>query len=113
MHIRCTSSGSPTVVIDAGNACLGLEWMPIQDEIAEMTCVCTYDRAGYGWSETVPSPRDAATIVAELHTLLQTAGEPGPYILVGHSLGGFHARLYAAQYRGTGDSASLKGRARP
>lgn len=100
MHIRCTDSGSPTLVIDAGNACFGLEWTPIQDALSETTRVCTYDRAGYGWSKAGPSPRDAATVVAELHALLRAAGEPGPYVLVGHSLGGIHARLYAAQYPG-------------
>jgi len=98
MHIRCAGSGTPTVVIDAGNACFGLEWTPIQERLAETTRVCTYDRAGYGWSEAGPSPRDGATIATELHALLQAAGEPGPYVLVGHSLGGIHARLYAAQY---------------
>jgi pimeloyl-ACP methyl ester carboxylesterase len=98
MHIRCTGSGTPTVVIDAGNACFGLEWTPIQERLAETTRVCTYDRAGYGWSDAGPSPRDGATAVAELHTLLQAASEPGPYVLVGHSLGGIHARLFTTQY---------------
>lgn len=98
MHIRCTGSGGPTVVVDAGNACFGLEWTPIQDRLAETTRVCTYDRAGYGWSEAGPSPRDAAAAVADLHALLQAADEPGPYVLVGHSQGGIHARVYAATY---------------
>ncbi len=98
LHIRCTGSGAPTVVIDAGNACLGLEWTPIQDRLAETTRVCTYDRAGYGWSEAGLSPRDGVTVVAELHALLRAAGEAGPYVLVGHSLGGIHARLFAARY---------------
>jgi pimeloyl-ACP methyl ester carboxylesterase len=91
LHIHCTGSGAPTVVIDAGNACFGLEWTPIQDQLSDKTRVCTYDRAGYGWSEAGPSPRDAATAVAELHDLLQAAKETGPYILVGHSLGGTNA----------------------
>lgn len=96
MHLRCTGSGSPTVVIDAGNACFSLEWAPIQDELSAVTRVCTFDRAGYGWSDAGPSPRDGAAAVADLHALLQAAGESGLYVLVGHSLGGTHARLYAA-----------------
>ncbi len=98
MHIHCTGSGTPTVVIDAGNNCFSLEWTAIQEALQTTTRVCTFDRAGYGWSAAGPSPRDGATVVAELHTLLQAAGEPGPYVLVGHSLGGIHARLYAARY---------------
>jgi pimeloyl-ACP methyl ester carboxylesterase len=98
MHIHCTGSGSPTVVIDAGNNCFSLEWTAIQEALQTTTRVCTFDRAGYGWSAAGPSPRDGETVVAELHTLLQAAGEPGPYVMVGHSLGGMHARLYTARY---------------
>ena len=98
MHIHCAGSGSPTVIVDAGNACFSLEWMPIQEKLQSTTRVCVYDRAGYGWSEAGPAPRGGAHAVAELHDLLQAAGEPGPYVLVGHSLGGIHARMYAAHY---------------
>jgi pimeloyl-ACP methyl ester carboxylesterase len=98
MHIHCTGSGSPTVVVDGGNACFSLEWTPIQEALQGTTRVCIYDRAGYGWSETGPSPRDGATVAAELHKLLEAAGEDGPFLLVGHSLGGMHVRLYAAEH---------------
>jgi pimeloyl-ACP methyl ester carboxylesterase len=98
MHIYCVGSGSPTVVIDAGNGSFSVEWMPIQQELSQTTRVCVYDRSGYGWSEASPSPRDGAQVVAELHTLLQAAGELSPYLLVGHSLGGVHVRMFAAQY---------------
>lgn len=98
MHIHCMGSGSPTVVIDAGNGSFSVEWTPIQQEASKFTRVCTYDRAGYGWSEAGPQPRDGMQVVSELHDLLQAAGEAGPYLLVGHSLGGVHVRLFAAQY---------------
>lgn len=98
MHIYCMGSGSPTVVIDAGNGSFSVEWAPIQQEASQFTRVCTYDRAGYGWSEAGPQPRDGTQVVSELHDLLQAANEAGPYLLVGHSLGGVHVRLFAAQY---------------
>lgn len=98
MHINCQGSASPTVVIDAGNGSFSVEWMPIQQELRQTTRVCVYDRSGYGWSEAGPGPRDGAQVVSELHDLLQAAGEAGPYLLVGHSLGGVHVRMFAAQY---------------
>lgn len=98
MHLHCVGSGSPTVVVDAGNGSFSLEWMPVQEALQTTTRVCVYDRAGYGWSEPGPAPRDGAQAVTELHTLLEAAGEPGPFVLVGHSLGGIHARIYAARY---------------
>ena len=97
MHLNCAGSGSPSVVIDAGNGSFSSEWMPIQLELSATTRVCAYDRAGYGWSEPGPDPRDGAQVVAELNALLRAAGEAGPYVLVGHSLGGVHVRMFAAQ----------------
>jgi pimeloyl-ACP methyl ester carboxylesterase len=98
MHINCAGNGSPSVIIDAGNASFSLEWTPILQALSASTRICTYDRAGYGWSEPGPNPRDGARVVLELYTLLQNAGEAGPFILVGHSLGGVHMRMFAAQY---------------
>ncbi len=98
MHIHCAGSGSPTVVIDAGNGSFSVEWTPIQKALQPTTRVCTYDRSGYGWSEPGPQPRGGAQVVSELHDLLQAAGEQGPYLLVGHSLGGIHVRLFAARF---------------
>jgi pimeloyl-ACP methyl ester carboxylesterase len=72
--------------------------MLVQPAIARSTRVCAYDRAGMGWSEPGPPPRAPQQIAAELHTLLTNASTPGPYILVGHSIGGKYARLYASQY---------------
>jgi len=72
----------------------------VQPEIAKATRVCSYDRAGHGWSDPGPEPRDVAQHARELHTLLSKAGVAGPYVLVGHSLGGLYVRTFAAQYPG-------------
>jgi pimeloyl-ACP methyl ester carboxylesterase len=98
MHINCTGQGSPTVVLAAGTADFSTTWVYVQPEVAKLTRVCAYDRAGLGWSEASPLPRTAGTTVAELHALLVNAKIPGPYVLVGHSLGGLHMRLYAHNY---------------
>ncbi len=102
MHLNCSGSmpglNAPTIVIDAGNGSYSLDWSNIQHRLASSYRVCTYDRPGYGWSELSRSPRDADHIVEELHSLLQAAGEPGPYLLIGHSLGGLHMQLYTARY---------------
>jgi len=76
----------------------GLLWSLVQPAVAQLTRACVYDRAGLGWSDPSPRPRTAALMVEELHALLATAEIPGPYVLVGHSLGGLLVRLYAARY---------------
>jgi pimeloyl-ACP methyl ester carboxylesterase len=98
LHINCTGSGSPTVVIDAGLGDWSTGWGFVQPEVAKTTRVCTYDRAGWGWSEAGPLPRDAAQFAKELHTLLKNANIPGPYVMVGHSLGGLTVRLFVHDY---------------
>jgi pimeloyl-ACP methyl ester carboxylesterase len=101
MHIHCRgdhSDGSPTVVMDAGQGEAGLTWALVQPEVAGFARVCTYDRAGLGWSERGPKPRTAANIVAELHALLAGAGVDPPYVMVGHSAGGLYGRLFAHTY---------------
>jgi pimeloyl-ACP methyl ester carboxylesterase len=70
----------------------------VQPEVAKTTRICTYDRAGMGWSEVSPQPRTAREFAKELHTLLAKANEAGPYVLVGHSLGGYTMRVYAHDY---------------
>jgi pimeloyl-ACP methyl ester carboxylesterase len=98
LHIHCIGTGSPTVVLDAGLGGMSLAWDLVQREIGSITRVCAYDRAGMGWSDTGPQPRTPGQIARELRTLLTNAGIPGPYVLVGHSLGGKNVRMFALQY---------------
>lgn len=98
LHINCTGTGSPTVVIDAGWGAWSLEWSQVQAEVAKTTRVCTYDRAGMGYSEAGPLPRNAEQFARELHTLLERANVTGPYVMVGHSLGGLPVRVFVHNY---------------
>ena len=98
LHINCTGAGSPTVVIDAGWGDWSLGWSGVQPGVAATTRVCTYDRAGMGYSEAGPLPRNAGQFAKELHTLLEQAGIPGPYVLAGHSMGGLTVRVFAHEY---------------
>jgi pimeloyl-ACP methyl ester carboxylesterase len=98
LHINCVGQGSPTVLLDGGLGEWSADWVWVQQEVSDTTRVCAYDRAGMGWSELGPEPRDAKQISSELHTLLTKAGIGGPYVLVGHSFGGLYMQTYAARY---------------
>src|SRR5215213_4461423 len=98
LHINCAGQGSPTVILDSGLGDFSADWVRVQRQVSGTTRVCAYDRAGMGWSEMGPDPRDARQITSELHTLLGKAGIEGPYVLVGHSLGGMYMQTYAARY---------------
>jgi pimeloyl-ACP methyl ester carboxylesterase len=98
MHIVCMGEGSPAVILQAGGLADSLWWYRIQNQLAEHTRVCAFDRPGLGWSEPVSGSRDALTIVGELHTLLDQAGVPAPYVMAGHSHGAVLTRVYAAEY---------------
>ena len=98
LHLHCTGAGAPTVVLQNGLGETSAHWAWITRAIAPETRVCAYDRAGQGWSDDAPAPQDALAIAADLHTLLERAKEPGPYVLVGHSSGGPYVMTYAAQY---------------
>ena len=98
MHLNCMGSGAPTLVLDAGLGNDSLIWGAVQPQLAKTTQVCSYDRAGFGWSEPVPGPRDADHIAMDLHQLLQQANIAGPIVLMGHSIAGMYIRDYAARY---------------
>ena len=93
-----SASGRPIVILDSGIGIPALGWIKVQPEAAKFARVCSYDRAAYGWSDTGPEPRSSSQIATELKILLSAAGEKGPYILVGHSFGGFNVRVFTALY---------------
>lgn len=97
MHIHCTGSGSPTVVLEAGASSFSIDWSLVQPEIAKSVRVCSYDRARMGWSDVGPMDT-AANIVQDLRTLLHGANEKGPYVLVGASMGGIYVRVFQMRY---------------
>ena len=98
LHIYCTGIGGPTVLIDAGLGDWSTMWSWVQPRVAKGTRVCTYDRAGSGWSDPGPLPRTAQEFAQELHTLLHQADITGPYVMVGHSMGGLPAIMFAHNY---------------
>ena len=98
LNFYCMGRGSPTVVFDAGWEDWSPTWVMIQPAISRFTRTCTYDRAGSGFSQPGPMPRTSAEIARELHTALHNARIPGPYLLVGHSFGGYNIRAFADRY---------------
>lgn len=101
LHLNCTGErrpGQPLVVLEAGAGDFSVEWSLVQPHVAAFARVCSYDRAGDGWSELGPHPRTMHQVAYELHTLLAKAGETAPYVLVGHSYGGWLVRVYRSVY---------------
>jgi pimeloyl-ACP methyl ester carboxylesterase len=98
LHIYPTGEGGPTVVFEGGGGHWSLDWYLVQTEVAKFTCACSYDRAGFGWSDPGVKPRTSGQMVKELHALLGHAAVPKPYVLVGASFGGHAVRLYARNY---------------
>ena len=98
IHLNCTGSGSPTVVFENGAGDFSMVWSFVQPRVATFTRACSYDRAGYAWSDPGNRPRTYDQITLELHTALDRAGERGPYVLVGQSYGGLLARGFARRY---------------
>jgi pimeloyl-ACP methyl ester carboxylesterase len=99
LHIYCTGSGTPAAILDSGRGDTYISWRKVQSQIAQFTRVCSYDRAGLGFSYYSRHPSTSKDFAKELHILLHNAGIPSPYILVGHSMGGFDVRLFASLYR--------------
>jgi pimeloyl-ACP methyl ester carboxylesterase len=103
LNIDCSGEGTPAVIIMPGpggrfGGYGGHNWRKVQPEIAKLTRFCWYDRAGEGWSDPPPVPRTSVSIANDLHELLLRTPVPGPYILVGHSIGGDFARIYAGRF---------------
>lgn len=101
LHLYCTGQRDslyPTVILEGGLGAPALMWAMVQSGLESQRRVCSYDRAGYGWSDPSPLPRTAQMMTSELHQLLHKANEPPPYVLVGHSLGSVLVRVYAANY---------------
>jgi pimeloyl-ACP methyl ester carboxylesterase len=98
LHIHCLGEGLPTVVLEAPATGLSAAWGWVQPDVAGVTRVCSYDRAGLGWSEAGDRPYQPSAVAGELRALLERAGEPGPYVVVGHGLGATFAVLFAAQF---------------
>jgi pimeloyl-ACP methyl ester carboxylesterase len=104
-NLFCQGEGAPTVLVAPGWHIPDIGWRQLQADMAKLTRVCVISRAGYGFSDPGPMPRDTSAEVTDLHDGLKAAGLKGPYVLVGHSLGGFDARLFA--YRYPGETAGL------
>jgi len=98
LNLNCVGQGSPTVVLDSGLGVPAAGWDLVMPDVAKFARVCSYDRAGYGWSSAGPMPRTTFEIVKELHALLSATEEKGPFVLVGHSFGGYNVRVYADKY---------------
>lgn len=97
-HLLEMGAAGPAVVFEAGIAASSVSWALVQPRVAQFARTCSYDRAGLGWSGPVRSPRTLSQSIADLHSLLNTAGMKGPYLLVGHSYGGLLVQAYAAAY---------------
>lgn len=94
LHLSCAGQGSPTVILMAGGGAYSIDWALVQPLLAKTTRVCSYDRAGLGWSDSGPADETVEQTVADLHALLRAAGEKPPYILTGASIGGVFIRAY-------------------
>jgi pimeloyl-ACP methyl ester carboxylesterase len=98
LHVNCTGDGSPTVVVENGLGDFSFDWILVQSQVSRFSRICTYDRAGYAWSDPGPKPRTFAQLNLELRDALSKLGERGPFVLVGHSYGGPVVRNFAATY---------------
>lgn len=100
LHLYCTGNGSPTVLIEAGASSFAIDFALVQPRVAETARVCSYDRAGSGWSDARPDVETPIRVVRDLRTLLDTAGEKGLFVMAGASRGGVLVRLFHAEYPG-------------
>ena len=107
LHVRCVGAGDTTVVLIAGFNDGGDNWGRIEPALSQRARVCSYARFGTGASDPPTAPQTFATSARDLHTLLSQIGEPGPYVVVGHSYGGAQAVTFAEQYRDEVDGLVL------
>lgn len=98
LNLDCRGEGRPTVILESGAGVPAIGWRNVAPAVSEFARVCSYDRAGYGWSGPAVEPRTSVQIAKELKALLDAAGEMGPFVLVGHSFGGFNIRVFAGLY---------------
>jgi pimeloyl-ACP methyl ester carboxylesterase len=98
LHLYCTGSGTPTVILESGLGETGAYWGWISAALALETKVCPYDRAGRGWSDSAPVPQDGMAVATDLRALLDRARVPGPFVIVGHSSGAEYVRIFAGRY---------------
>jgi pimeloyl-ACP methyl ester carboxylesterase len=98
LHLHCTGAGGPTVIIEAGASAFAIDFSLVQPEVARTTRVCSYDRAGSGWSDPRPDVDTPIRVVHDLRALLDRAGEKPPFVMVGASRGGVYVRLFQAEY---------------
>jgi pimeloyl-ACP methyl ester carboxylesterase len=99
LHVHCSGKGAPIVVVESGLGDFSFDWILVQDKVSKFTRICTYDRAGYAWSDPGPKPRTFAQLNLELRDALEKLGEKGPFVLVGHSYGGPVMINFANSYR--------------
>ncbi|HEU5336413.1 MAG TPA: alpha/beta hydrolase [Terriglobales bacterium] len=98
LNIHCTGAGTPTVIVENGGAAFSFDWALVQPQVSRFTRICTYDRAGYAWSDVGPEFDSFNQADHDLYLLLTKAGVPGPFVLVGHSFGGLLVRFYQARH---------------
>lgn len=100
LHVHCTGEGNPTVILVAGGGAFSIDWALVQTRVAVNTRVCSYHRAGLGWSDSGPADETVEQTIADLHGLLRAAREKGPYLLAGASIGGIYIRAYKRAFPG-------------
>jgi pimeloyl-ACP methyl ester carboxylesterase len=105
LHVNCSGAGSPVVLVENGLGDFSFDWILVQEKVSKFARICTYDRAGYAWSDPGPKPRTFAQINLELHDAMEKLGEMGPFVLVGHSYGGPVMINFARMY--PNDTAGL------
>jgi pimeloyl-ACP methyl ester carboxylesterase len=98
LHLNCTGMGSPTVILVGGAGSFSIDWALVQPKVAQTTRVCSYDQAGFGWSDPGPADETVEQTIGDLHTLLRAAGEKGSYVLAGASIAGIYIQAYQRAY---------------